>query len=235
MAQHLDTIHYEYTITEADIWESLPSILHSLESFDQDLVRSAVPCYFASRLAAQHTKVILTGEGADELFAGYTYHRSIDNPADLHRELRRTITTLHDITLQRADRLTMLHSIEGRVPFLDLRVVELAQEIPVSLKLHGDPAIEKWILRLAFEDLLPESIVWRRKEQFDEGAGTADLLPQLVRSRITEEEADEYRRRYPNVKLRSAEECYYHRVLVEAYDHPDPILANVARWAEFRI
>ncbi len=235
VAQHLDTTHYEYTITEADIWESLPSILHSLESFDQDLVRSAVPCYFASRLAAQHTKVILTGEGADELFAGYTYHRSIDNPADLHRELRRTITTLHDINLQRADRLTMLHSIEGRVPFLDLRVVELAQEIPVSLKLHGDPAIEKWILRLAFEDLLPESIVWRCKEQFDEGAGTADLLPQLVRSRITEEEADEYRRRYPNVKLRSAEECYYHRVLVEAYDHPEPILANVARWAEFRI
>ena len=127
VAEHLGTIHHEHVITAAEVIELLPEIVHSLESFDQDLVRSAVPCYFTSRLAAQHTKVILTGEGADELFAGYTYHRSIHDPAALHSELRRSITTLHDINLQRADRLTMLHSIEGRVPFLDLTVVEMAQ------------------------------------------------------------------------------------------------------------
>ena len=235
VAEHLGTVHHEYEITADEVVRCLPEIIHSLESFDQDLVRSAVPCYFTSRLAAQHTKVILTGEGADELFAGYTYHRAISDPSELHRELRRTVTTLHDINLQRADRLTMLHSIEGRVPFLDLRVVELAQRIPTSLKLKGEPAIEKWILREAFADLLPESIVWRRKEQFDEGSGTADLLPSILRTLITEDEAAEYRLRYPGVTLRSAEECYYHRILVESYEHPEAVLANVARWAGDRI
>ena len=231
VSHHLDTIHHEYLITEAEVLAALPEIIHSLESFDQDLVRSAVPTFFTARLAAQHTKVILTGEGADELFAGYTYHRSITDPVALHAELRRTVTTLHDINLQRADRLTMLHGIEGRVPFLDLRMVELAQRIPVSLKLAGDPIVEKWVLRKAFEDMLPSEIVWRRKEQFDEGSGTADLLPKLLRSLITDEEADRYRKRYPDVMLRSAEECYYHRVLVESYEYPDAVLENVARWA----
>ena len=231
VADHLGTFHHEYVITEAEVLASLPEIVHSLESFDQDLVRSAVPTYFTARLASQHTKVILTGEGADELFAGYTYHRSITDPIALHAELRRTVTTLHDINLQRADRLTMLHSIEGRVPFLDLRMVELAQRIPVSLKLAGDPAVEKWVLRKAFEDMLPPEIVWRRKEQFDEGSGTADLLPRLLGAQITEEEATDYRSDHPDVALRSAEECLYHRILVGAYDHPGPVLANVARWA----
>ncbi len=243
VAEHLGTIHHEYLITEAEVLSCLPEIIHSLESFDQDLVRSAVPCYFTSRLAAEYTKVILTGEGADELFAGYTYHRSFTDPAALHLELRRTVTTLHDINLQRADRLTMLHSIEGRVPFLDLRMVELAQRIPVALKLHretpaeppDEPPVEKWILRKAFEDMLPSDIVWRRKLQFDEGSGTADLLPRLLAAQITEAEATEYRLRYPDVVLRSAEECLYHRILVQSYDHPEPVLANVARWAEARI
>ena len=235
VAEHLGTFHHEYVITTDEVMRCLPEIIHSLESYDQDLVRSAVPCYFTSRLAAEHTKVILTGEGADELFAGYTYHRSFTDPALLHRELRRTITTLHDINLQRADRLTMLHSIEGRVPFLDLRMVELAQDIPVSLKLAGEPAIEKWVLREAFKDLLPESIVWRKKEQFDEGSGTADLLPNILRALMTEEAAAEYRLRYPDVVLRSAEECHYHRVLVASYEHPDAVLNNVARWAGDRI
>lgn len=235
VAEHLGTTHHEYIITEEEVLAHLPEIIHSLESFDQDLVRSAVPCFFTSRLAALHTKVILTGEGADELFAGYTYHRAINDPVALHHELRRSVTTLHDINLQRADRLTMLHSIEGRVPFLDLRVVALAQRIPVSLKLKGNPAIEKWVLREAFADLLPASIVWRRKEQFDEGTGTATLLPKLIRSLISDEAADEYRRRYPAVMLRSAEECYYHHVLVASYPNPAPVLANVARWASNRI
>ncbi len=235
VADYLGTIHHEYIITTDEVLQCLPEIIHSLESYDQDLVRSAVPCYFTSRLAAEHTKVILTGEGADELFAGYTYHRSFTDPGELHSELRRTITTLHDINLQRADRLTMLHSIEGRVPFLDLRMIELAQRIPVSLKLAGTPAVEKWVLREAFKDMLPESIVWRRKEQFDEGSGTADLLPDILRALMTEEEATEYRLRYPDVVLRSAEECHYHRVLVESYEHPNAVLNNVARWAGDRI
>jgi len=232
VARHLGTIHHEYIITPAEVLAELPRIIYFLESFDQDLVRSAIPCYFTARLAADFVKVILTGEGADELFAGYSYHKTIADPADLHRELRRSITALHNINLQRVDRMTMAHSIEGRVPFLDLRMVELGQRIPVALKLPGARAKEKWILRKAFEDLLPAEIVWRDKAQFDEGSGTADLAPRLLSSLIGADEAQAYERLHPGTRLRSAEECFYHRLLCEVFEHPEPILANVARWAE---
>jgi len=232
VARHLGTIHHEYVITPAEVLASLPNIIYALESFDQDLVRSAVPCYFTSRLAADYVKVILTGEGADELFAGYRYHKAIHNHDHLHQELRRSITTLHNINLQRVDRMTMAHSLEGRVPFLDLQMVELGQRIPVALKLPGAQAKEKWILRKAFEDLLPPEISWRDKEQFDEGSGTADLLPALLANALPADSAHAYRQQHPHVGLRSAEECYYHRLLHEVFEHPDPIVANVARWAE---
>jgi asparagine synthase (glutamine-hydrolysing) len=232
VAQHLSTHHHEYIITPAEVLAKLNEIIYYLESFDQDLVRSAIPCYFTARLAADSVKVILTGEGADELFAGYTYHKSIDAPARLQRELRRSITALHHINLQRVDRMTMAHAIEGRVPFLDLSMIELGLRIPVALKLRGAPAVEKWILRMAFEDLLPADIVWRTKEQFDEGSGMTALLPPLLESIMPADEARDYRVRHASARLRSAEECCYHRALHEVFARPDPIVANVARWAE---
>jgi asparagine synthase (glutamine-hydrolysing) len=231
VARHLGTIHHEYIITPEAVLAELPTIIYYLESFDQDLVRSAIPCYFTSKLAAESVKVILTGEGADELFAGYTYHKGIGDPDKLHDELRRSITTLHNINLQRVDRMTMAHSIEGRVPFLDRRMIELGLRIPAPLKLPLARGMEKWILRKAFEDLLPAEIVWRTKEQFDEGSGTADLLPRLLANVMSAGEARAYRARHPQIYLRSAEECYYHRLLCEAFERPAPILANVARWA----
>ena len=129
--------------------------------------------------------VILTGEGADELFAGYRYYRDYEDSALFRRELRRSVQCLHNVNLQRVDRMTMVHSIEGRVPFLDVEMIELAQTIPPELKLkkdNGPRAVEKWVLRKACEDLLPAEIVWRDKEQFDEGSGTIDLLPLVKRT-----------------------------------------------------
>jgi len=232
VSKHLDTIHHEYILTERELREKLPEIIYYLESFDQDLVRSAFPCYFTSRLAAEHVKVILTGEGADELFAGYTYYKGITDETILHNELRRSVSSLHNINLQRVDRMTMAHSIEGRVPFLDLRMIELGQRIPARHKLVGEPPVEKWILRKAFEDLLPQEIIWRDKEQFDEGSGSVDLLSDSLKSLITEDEAEGYRSRWPDMGLRSAEECHYHRLFMEAFEKPGPVLANVARWAD---
>ncbi|MEQ8960292.1 MAG: asparagine synthase B [Coleofasciculus sp. C2-GNP5-27] len=232
VSKHLDTIHHEYVITPQEVKEKLPEIIYSLESFDQDLVRSAIPCYFTSRLAAQYVKVILTGEGADELFAGYTYYKGIPDNDTLHRELRRSVTSLHNINLQRVDRLTMAHSLEGRVPFLDLKMIALGQRIPAHLKLAGDPLVEKWILRKAFEDLLPTEIVWRTKEQFDEGSGTVDLLTQMLSQVMSEDKAQAYRQKHPEARLRSAEECYYHQIFMDVFEQPESILANVARWSE---
>lgn len=232
VARHLDTIHHEYVLTPEEVLAELPNIIYCLESFDQDLVRSGIPCYFTSRLAADYVKVILTGEGADELFAGYTYYKGITDQGVLRRELRRSVQSLHNINLQRVDRMTMAQSIEGRVPFLDLKMIELGQLIPPKLKLSSELGPEKWILRKACEDLLPDEIVWRDKEQFDEGSGTVDLLAEAMRSVMSDKDAAAYRAAHPEVELRSPEECHYHRLFMEVFEKPERILSNVGRWAE---
>jgi asparagine synthase (glutamine-hydrolysing) len=234
VASHIGSIHHEYLYTPQEVMSRLPEIIYHLESFDQDLVRSAIPCYFCARLASDYVKVILTGEGADELFAGYTYYKDIHDPNELHRELRRSVTALHNINLQRVDRLTMCHGIEGRVPFLDTALIELAQTIPPELKLFEDGSgrhIEKWILRQACDDLLPPEIVWRDKEQFDEGSGTVDLLPELIQAATDKIDIPAYTARYADDRLRSPEECYYHKLLVDAFDRPQAVLQNIGRWS----
>ncbi len=232
VARHLDTIHHEYVITPEEVVDKLPEIIYYLESFDQDLVRSAIPCYFTSRLAAEQVKVILTGEGADELFAGYTYYKGITDQSILHEELRRSVSALHNVNLQRVDRMTMAHSIEGRVPFLDLEMIKLGQMIPSDLKLPGGVGPEKWILRKAFEDLLPHEIVWRDKEQFDEGSGTVDLVNTALARVMNKQEAVRYQHLHGKSNLRSPEECHYHQLFMDVFDNPEPILSNVGRWAE---
>lgn len=231
VSSHLDTIHHEYILTEKEVRENLPEIIYYLESFDQDLVRSAIPCYFTSRLAADYVKVILTGEGADELFGGYSYYKDISDQGFLHRELRRSVASLHNINLQRVDRMTMAHAIEGRVPFLDLAMIRLGQLIPSEMKIMGSPPIEKWILRKAFEDFLPAEIVWREKEQFDEGSGTVDMLEGVLAGVMGKTEMQNYRCRFPETQLRSAEECHYHRILMDVFENPDFVFSNAGRWS----
>ncbi len=236
VATHIGSIHHEYLMTPAEVVKHLPEIVQALESFDQDLVRSAIPTWFCSRLAARHVKVILTGEGADELFAGYAYHKTLSDPQTLHQELRRSVAALHNINLQRVDRLTMRHGLEGRVPFLDTAFIAMALTVPPELKLRTMPdgrVVEKWVLRGACADLLPDDIVWRTKEQFDEGSGTLDLLAEALRPMLDDIDLDAYRAS-TNEPVRSAEEALYHRMLCEAFPRPELILANVARWTEGR-
>jgi asparagine synthase (glutamine-hydrolysing) len=233
VARHIGSTHHEYSYTAREVLEALPEVIYYLESFDQDLVRSAIPTYFCARMAAEHVKVILTGEGADELFAGYTYYKHIPNPDDLHRELHRSVTSLHNVNLQRVDRMTMRHGLEGRVPFLDKQMIDLAQAIPPALKLwqsDDGQRVEKWVLRKAVEDLLPADILWRKKEQFDEGSGTVDMLDALIRSAAAGIDPVAYQERYPEDHLRSVEECFYHKLMVEAFKKPHVILKNVGRW-----
>ena len=129
---------------------------------------------------------MLTGEGADELFAGYTYHHAYAGKARaLADELTRALGTMHNINLQRVDRVTMAQGLEARTPFLDRDLIAFAQSIPASLKMKvTDPATgattEKWILRMACEDLLPAEVIWRRKAQFDEGSGTVAALDRAL-------------------------------------------------------
>lgn len=231
VADHLGTIHHEYHLTPGAVIEKLPEIIYALESYDQDLVRSAVPTYFTARLAAEHVKVVLTGEGADELFAGYRYHRDLPDGPSLHADLRRSVGALHNINLQRVDRMTMAHSLEARVPFLDRAMIEIGLAVPAELKLAA-AGLEKRVLRLAVEDLLPAQIVWRDKAQFDEGSGAGDLLAEWTGATGAAVDSDDYRRRHPGTVLRSAEECRYHELLFDAFENPGALNGNVGRWAE---
>ena len=233
LSGYLDTIHHEYLITAAEVMEKLPEIIYYLESFDQDLVRSAIPTYFTARMAGEHVKVVLSGEGADELFAGYSYYKDLQVTDEIMQdELRRSVSTLHNVNLQRVDRLTMAHSIEARVPFLDREIIDVSLQIPAKYKLYGKPPVEKWILRKAVEDLLPDEITWRKKEQFDEGSGIVDFIEQEIESRFNRAAAEHHRKLYPDVNLRSAEECYYHKLFTDVFVHPERIMNNMGRWAE---
>ena len=212
MAKHLGTKHYELLYTEEDVEESLPEVIRYLESFDAPLVRSAIPMYFLSTLATRFVKVVLTGEGADELFAGYDYLKTFEDEEELREELVNIIVRLQDTNLQRADRVTMRHGLEARVPFLDMDLVRFVTRLPVDLKKPHENRPEKWLLREACKCLLPPSILQRKKLKFSEGAGSADVMAQRIRDRISPDEFERERQITRDFVLRSPEELYYYRI-----------------------
>jgi asparagine synthase (glutamine-hydrolysing) len=181
--------------------------------------------------------VVLTGEGADELFTGYHYMKHY--PMDvLNKEARRCIGNLHNINLQRADRMGMYFSLELRVPFLDVAMVDLSMKIPPALKIResekvGD-RIEKWILRKAFENTnyLPDDILWRYKVQYTQGAGCEDLGERLAESEISEDEYERIKAENPKATINSREAAYYFKIFRQF--HPqDSILGSIGIWTGF--
>ncbi len=214
VAEHLGTEHHEAVYTAEDAMEVLPQVVRTIESFDPSLVRSAVPNYILAELAAQHVKVVLTGEGADEIFAGYEYLDEFRTEDDLHTELVRTIEGLHNLNLQRADRVTMAHSLEARVPFLELDMIELGLALPAGWKLAGEGQMEKRMLREAFDGWLPDDFLWRPKEQFGDGSGASSVLKEEMESSVSEED---FERDAEDVEppLRTREEMAYYRIFAE--------------------
>ena len=155
-AEYLDTEHHERVFTGEEAEAYVAEVVRSIEHFDPSLVRSAIANFFLAEMTAKHVKVVLTGEGADELFAGYEYLGDLDDPEELHDEIVRTIESLHNLNLQRADRVTMAHGLEARVPFLDREVIALALRQPARWKLSPPGTQEKMLLRKAFEGWLPD-------------------------------------------------------------------------------
>lgn len=211
-ARFLGTEHHELIYTAADVEKTLPEVIHCTESFDAPLVRSAVPMYFVSKLAAQHVKVVLSGEGADELFAGYEYLNRIGGGDCLKRELAGITVRLQDTNLQRADRTSMAHGLEARVPFLDLDLVRYASRIPPAMLEPTPDRPEKWLLREACRGLLPPEIEQRKKMKFSEGAGSSEVIASNVDQIISRDEFERGREPVPGLTLRSPEELHYYRI-----------------------
>ncbi len=232
VSEHIGSEHYEMTFTPDDLVGILPHVIYHLESADVDLVRSAIPTHFATTLARQHVKAVLTGEGADELFAGYAYHHEYaDAPRLLADEITRSLQAMHNINLQRVDRITMSQGLEARTPFLDRDLIDFAQSIPASLKMRpldedgNEVTTEKWILRKACEDLLPHDLVWRKKAQFDEGTGTVGVLSAALSKLIG----------HNGPVDRAAERALYTGILRGQFKDADLILQSAGTWEADRV
>jgi asparagine synthase (glutamine-hydrolysing) len=220
MARFLGTRHHELVYTANDVLSALPEVIYYLESCDPALVRSAVANYFLARLASDHVKVFLTGEGADELYAGYAYLSAIREPTTLHAELMRITGALHNTNLQRADRMSMAYGLEARVPFLDSGSVALALGLPAAWKLCGPDRPEKTLLRQAFADRLPAAIASRPKQKYAAGAGSANIMATLAEVRVSDAEFARERERLQarwNYRLANKEALHYYQVMRQFY------------------
>jgi asparagine synthase (glutamine-hydrolysing) len=219
MSEELGTRHHQRVYTEQDMLRVLPEVIYHLESFDPALVRSAIPNYILADMASDYVKVILTGEGADEIYAGYDYLRSYHDPDLLQTEMVGITNALHNTNLQRADRIAMAHGLEARVPFLDVDSVGLGLGLPAKWKVHRDkPA--KFLLRKAFEGALPDEILHRRKQKFSKGAGSSDVLGELAEREVPDAEFESERARLLyewNYELLNKEALYYFRILKENF------------------
>jgi asparagine synthase (glutamine-hydrolysing) len=210
-ADYLGTDHHERLYTREEALAAVEPAVRAIEHFDPSLVRSAVPNYLLAEMTARHVKVVLTGEGADELFAGYSYYRDFADPDALHDELIRTVRGLHNLNLQRCDRVTMAYGLEARVPFLDREVIALALRLPAGWKAAGDGVPEKRLLRVAFSGWLPDDLLWREKTQFGDGSGAAAVLTRAVERTVSEAEFRE-QADVIDPPLRTREELAYFRI-----------------------
>lgn len=217
VAAHLGTRHFERIYTDEDAVAAVPEAIRAVEHYDPALIHSSVANYLLAELASQHTKVVLTGEGSDELFAGYDYlHRFVRND-DLDAELQRIVGLLPSLNLQRCDRTSMAFGLEARVPFLDTGLITLAMTTPISLRRPDFGGCEKYLLRSAFSGWLPDHLLWRRKVQFGDGSGMSEVLRSRMSSTVSEME---FRETNSTVepRLRNREEVAYYRLWRQALE-----------------
>jgi len=214
VADYIHSEHHVLKVHPDDLLTVLPEVIYHLESFDTWLVRSSIMNYLVARLAADYVPAIFSGEGGDELFAGYEYLKSLD-PVDLPGELLDITSRLHNTALQRVDRCASAHGTVAHVVFLDPEVVDYALRVPAEYKLRN--GVEKWILRQSVTDFLPDSIIKRPKAKFWQGAGVGNLLTEYADGQISDKDFT-LERRLPNGwLLNSKEDLLYYRIFREHF------------------
>lgn len=221
-AEHIGSIHHEVHFTVQEGLDAVKDVIYHLETYDVTTVRASTPMYLLARvIKSMGIKMVLSGEGSDELFGGYLYFHKAPNAKEFHEETVRKLEKLHLYDCLRANKALMSWGVEGRVPFLDKEFIDVAMTINPKDKMidQAKGKMEKWVLRKAFEDLLPESIVWRQKEQFSDGVGYSwiDSLKAIAEEEVSDEMMENARFRFPLNTPQNKEEYRYRAIFEELF------------------
>ena len=220
VADHIGTVHHEVIFSIQEGLDAISDVIYHLETYDVTTVRASTPMYLLARLIkSMGVKMVLSGEGADEIFGGYLYFHKAPDAKSFHDETVRKLDKLYLYDCLRANKSLAAWGIEGRVPFLDKEFLDVAMSLNPEDKMASDGRMEKWILRKAFEDMLPESVAWRQKEQFSDGVGYnwIDTLKQIVSEKVSETQMDTAKYRFPINPPLSKEEYYYRSIFSEHF------------------
>lgn len=245
-ADFLGTRHSEFVFTTEEALDALPDVIYALETFDVTTIRASLPMLLLSRkIKAGGVKMVLSGEGADEIFGGYLYFHAAPSAEIYHQECVKRVKNLHVSDCLRANKSTMAFGVEARVPFLDKKFLEVAMNIDAKYKLHdknekdedGKGRIEKYILRKAFDcspdgrPYLPASILWRQKEQFSDGVGYnhIDSLKRQAEASVSDEVYAKRSERWPEDKIDTKEAYYYRDIFESLFPGPGPA-STAIRW-----
>jgi asparagine synthase (glutamine-hydrolysing) len=220
VADHIGTVHHEIKFTIQEGLDAIRDVVYHLETYDITTIRASTPMYLMARaIKALGIKMVLSGEGADELFGGYLYFHKAPTAKDFHEETVRKLDKLHQYDCLRANKSLAAWGIEGRVPFLDKEFMDVAMRINPEDKMINKERMEKWVIRKAFEKYLPESVAWRQKEQFSDGVGYdwIDTLKEMVNEAVTDEQMANAHFRFPAQTPQNKEEFYYRSIFEEHF------------------
>ena len=220
VADHIGTVHHEINYTIQEGLDAIRDVIYFIETYDVTTVRASTPMYLLARvIKSMGIKMVLSGEGADEIFGGYLYFHKAPTAKDFHEETVRKLSKLYMYDCLRANKSLSAWGVEGRVPFLDKEFLDVAMRTNPEAKMCPGTTMEKKIVREAFADLLPEEVVWRQKEQFSDGVGYSwiDTLKQITSEAVSDEQMAHAAERFPINPPQNKEEYYYRSIFAEHF------------------